>query len=118
MSLGYFQSAAARLQQEHLAELPFVTRVPGIPSLPRGQRVELDVLGSDEVELTLEARLHQVLSMSAAEELEPELEEGEEETVQAQTIRVAGAQPEEQQVPEGERNAASDDPNRASGVAS
>jgi exoribonuclease-2 len=100
--------------------LPFVTRVPGMPGLPRGQRVELDLLGTDEVELTLEARLHQILSASAAEEVEPDLEEGEEETVQAQTIRVAGAQPEtrEQQVPEGEGNAASDDPNRASGVAS
>jgi len=45
-----------------LEGLPYVTRLPGLPELPRGQRLELDVLGSDEVDLTLEARVHRVLS--------------------------------------------------------
>ncbi len=48
--------------------LPFVTRLPGLPELPRGQRLELDVLGVDLVDLVLEARVHQVLAAQAAEE--------------------------------------------------
>lgn len=45
-----------------LEGLPYVTRLPGLPELPRGQRLELDVLGADDVDLTLEARVHRVLS--------------------------------------------------------
>lgn len=99
--------------------LPFVTRLPGMPLLPRGQKVELDVLGSDEVELTLEARLHQVLTVSAAAEVELDMDEGEEETGQAQAIRITGDQAEtgEQRASEGGRTAAPDDPDRVSGVA-
>lgn len=48
--------------------LPFVMRLPGLPELPRGQRLELDVLGADTVDLVLEARVHQVLAAQAAEE--------------------------------------------------
>jgi exoribonuclease-2 len=62
--------------------LPFVTRLPGLPELPRGQRVELDILSCDEVNLTIEARLHQVLTAQvAAEEL---AEEDEEEVAAAE----------------------------------
>jgi exoribonuclease-2 len=64
--------------------LPFVTRLPGMPVLPRGQRVELDLLGSDEIELTLEARLHQVLAAPAASEEELGAEEEGEELAQPQ----------------------------------
>jgi exoribonuclease-2 len=45
--------------------LPLLTRLPGLPTLPRGQRIEIDILGCDEVELALHARLHQVLSAAA-----------------------------------------------------
>lgn len=45
-----------------LSGLPFVTRLPGLPELPRGQQIELDVLGGDELDLTLEARVHRVLA--------------------------------------------------------
>lgn len=55
--------------------LPMLTRLPGLPSLPRGQRIEIDVLECDEIELALHARLHQVLSERAvaadADEEEP-----------------------------------------------
>jgi exoribonuclease II len=53
--------------------MPFITRLPGLPELPRGQRLELDVLGTNEVDLALEARVHQVLSAQSA--LDPEDEE-------------------------------------------
>ncbi len=42
--------------------LPFITRLPGLPELPRGQKVELDIVATDLVDLTLEARVHQVLA--------------------------------------------------------
>ncbi len=45
-----------------LAGLPFIMRLPGLPELPRGQQVELDIIGGDELELTLQARLHRVCS--------------------------------------------------------
>jgi exoribonuclease-2 len=45
-----------------LAGLPFVTRLPGLPGLARGQQVELEILGVNLVELRLEARLAQVLA--------------------------------------------------------
>jgi exoribonuclease-2 len=50
--------------------LPFVTRLPGLPELPRGQRLELDVLATNEIDLTLEARVHQVLAAQDAVEAE------------------------------------------------
>lgn len=50
--------------------MPFITRLPGLPELPRGQKIELDVLGTNEIELTLEARVRQVLA--AQEALDPE----------------------------------------------
>ncbi|MGE5339067.1 MAG: ribonuclease catalytic domain-containing protein [Gemmatimonadota bacterium] len=45
-----------------LDHMPFVTRMPGLPALARGRRIEIDVLGADEVETTLELRLHRVLA--------------------------------------------------------
>ncbi len=51
-----------------LDAMPFVMRLPGLPELPRGQRLELDVLGIDDVDLTLEARVHQVLTVQTPEQ--------------------------------------------------
>jgi exoribonuclease-2 len=42
--------------------LPLVTRVPGLPDLPRGRRVRFDVLSCDEVELSVELRLHEIVA--------------------------------------------------------
>ncbi|MGH6609986.1 MAG: RNB domain-containing ribonuclease, partial [Burkholderiaceae bacterium] len=53
--------------------LPFITRLPGMPDLPRGQRVELDVVATDLVDLTLQARVHQVLAAQTVVDLEEEL---------------------------------------------
>jgi exoribonuclease-2 len=68
--------------------LPFVTRLPGMPALPRGQQVELDVIGTDEIELTLEARLHQVLAARATPEEELDSEDEIEENGQPQALRL------------------------------
>lgn len=60
-----------------LDAMPFVMRLPGLPELPRGQRVELDLVGSDDVELTLHARLRQVLTtQDLAEEIDEEIGPG------------------------------------------
>jgi exoribonuclease-2 len=53
--------------------MPFITRLAGLPELPRGQRLELDVLAMNEIDLTIEARVHQVLS--AQDVVDPEDEE-------------------------------------------
>jgi exoribonuclease-2 len=57
-------------------DLPLLTRMAGLPLLERGQRVELDVLGIDELDLTVELRLHRVLHEAAGrvDELEEETE--------------------------------------------
>ena len=60
-----------------LDDLPLVTRMAGLPMLERGQRVELDILAIDEVDLAVELRLHRVLGETAArlDELDEEVEE-------------------------------------------
>jgi exoribonuclease-2 len=68
-----------------LEGLPYITRLPGLPELPRGQRLELDVLGSDEIDLTLEARVHRVLSDRI-----DDLEEGDETDAAATPAAPAG----------------------------
>ncbi|MGE5161567.1 MAG: ribonuclease catalytic domain-containing protein [Betaproteobacteria bacterium] len=52
--------------------MPFITRLPGLPELPRGQRLELDVLGTNEIELVMEARVHRVLAAQAPVDIEDE----------------------------------------------
>jgi len=69
--------------------LPFVTRVPGIPVLARGQRIELDVLGIDEIELTLEARLHKVLTSEPVPETDLDASDEGEESSPAETLALA-----------------------------
>jgi len=63
--------------------LPLLSRVPGLPELPRGQRLEVDLLALDEVSLSIEARLHQLLDRQA--------DVGEEEAEDDAAEAVAGA---------------------------
>jgi exoribonuclease II len=52
--------------------MPLVVRVPGVPPLPRGRCVELEILGHDLLDLSLDARLHRVLDASNEQELDEE----------------------------------------------
>ena len=52
--------------------VPFITRLPGLAELPRGQKLELDVVGTDHVDLTLEARVHRVLAAQTTVETDDE----------------------------------------------
>ena len=47
--------------------LPLVVRSAGLPMLERGQRIEVDIIGVDKVDLTVELRLHRVLQESAGQ---------------------------------------------------
>jgi exoribonuclease-2 len=52
--------------------LPLVVRVPGVPALPRGRCVELELLGHNLLDLSLEARLLRVLDASNEQGLDEE----------------------------------------------
>jgi len=52
--------------------LPCMQRIPGLPSLERGRRIRLQVLGCDYVELVLETRLAAVLDEAGFVEEMPE----------------------------------------------
>ncbi len=66
--------------------MPFITRLPGLPELPRGQRLELDVLGTNEVDLTLEARVHRVLAAQAELDVEDDALAEEEVAADIETV--------------------------------
>jgi exoribonuclease-2 len=72
-----------------LEGLPFVQRLPGLPVLARGQKIELDVLGTDLVDLVLEARLRQVLAQQAPDDAEGD----EDEALALAGIEAPGAEP-------------------------
>jgi exoribonuclease-2 len=80
-----------------LAEIPLVLRMPGVPQLARGTPVKLELIRWDEVDLTVEARLLEVLTGSAEVALEEEGEEGEEdaapETPPAEAAGAASPEP-------------------------
>jgi exoribonuclease-2 len=65
-----------------LVDIPLIVRMPGMPATPRGALVKLDLVRWDEVDLTVEARLHEIVAtVSAAIEEELAEEELAEETV-------------------------------------
>jgi exoribonuclease-2 len=70
--------------------MPFITRLPGLPELPRGQRLELDVIGTNDIDLTLEARVRRVLSAQTVVDLEDEAL-AEEQVAAEATTAAAGA---------------------------
>jgi len=50
--------------------LPLVARIPGMPPLARGRCVELEILGHDLLDLSLDARLRGVLETSSEQEFD------------------------------------------------
>lgn len=57
--------------------LPMAQRVPGLPELPRGQKILLEVIDLDFIELVMECRLKQVLDESAELDDDADLEEAD-----------------------------------------
>jgi exoribonuclease-2 len=56
-----------------LDHMPFIARLPGLPTLVRGRRIEVDILATDEVDTTLELRVRQVLADTADEALDDDI---------------------------------------------
>jgi exoribonuclease-2 len=56
------QVDAVVLKEEilRLVEIPLIIKLPGMPQVPRGTQVRLDLLQWDEVDLTIEARLLEI----------------------------------------------------------
>lgn len=61
---------AAVLKDEvlRLADIPLIIRLPGMPQAPRGAQVTLDLIHWDEVELTVEARLVEMMTAASGTE--------------------------------------------------
>jgi exoribonuclease-2 len=57
-----------------LADIPLVIKLPGMPQVARGSQVKLDMLRWDEVDLTVEARVLDIVQQAGADAIE-ELDE-------------------------------------------
>ncbi|MBI3286088.1 MAG: RNB domain-containing ribonuclease [Burkholderiales bacterium] len=74
-----------------LVEIPLIIRLPGMPQMARGAQVRLDILRWDEVDLSVEARILEMLAGVSALEEEEELEvEGEPVDVEEEAAEADG----------------------------
>jgi exoribonuclease-2 len=77
-----------------LTEIPLVIKLPGMPQLARGAQVRLELPRWDEIDLTVEARLLEVVAAATAEALpDDELEEAAQAAEAAQETAAAVADP-------------------------
>jgi exoribonuclease-2 len=61
-----------------LVEIPLIIKLPGMPVAPRGASVKLDLVRWDEVDLSVEARLHEIVAapvVAIDDEVDEELDE-------------------------------------------
>jgi exoribonuclease-2 len=74
---GQRQVEAVVLKDEvlRLLDIPLVIRLPGMPQAARGSQVRLEILRWDELDLSIEARVLEMLNNVAAEDLEDEVED-------------------------------------------
>jgi exoribonuclease-2 len=70
------QVDAVVLKEEivRLVDIPLVLKLPGMPALARGAQVRLDLINWDEVDLSVEARLLEVVATASDEGLEDDAE--------------------------------------------
>ena len=60
-----------------LVDIPLIIRLPGMPQVARGAQVKLDILRWDEVDLSVEARLLEMLTTPIDENIDEDFDEGE-----------------------------------------
>jgi exoribonuclease-2 len=60
-----------------LVDIPLIIRLPGMPQAARGTQVRLELIRWDEIELTVEARLLEVLGAQATADVADEADEAE-----------------------------------------
>ena len=78
-----------------LTDIPLVIQMPGLQSLARGAQVRLELLHWDEVDLSVQARLLEVVATPLqVSEAETEVETEAEEDTLVETPEVENAQPE------------------------
>jgi exoribonuclease-2 len=58
-----------------LVDIPLIIRLPGMPQVARGAQVKLDILRWDEVDLSVEARLLEMLSTPIDESIDEDFED-------------------------------------------
>ena len=58
---GQVEAVVLKDEVLRLTEIPLIIRLPGMPQVARGAQVRLDLLRWDEVDLTVEARLLEIL---------------------------------------------------------
>ena len=73
-----------------LVDIPLVIRLPGMPQTARGAQVKLDILRWDEVDLSVEARLLEVLNTVTELGEDEGMEEDSETTLEQETEADAG----------------------------
>jgi exoribonuclease-2 len=61
-----------------LVEIPLIIKLPGMRQAPRGTVVKLDLIRWDEIDLTVEARLLEIVGTVPIETLDEQLDETEE----------------------------------------
>lgn len=71
--------------------LPFMQRIPGLPEFERGQKIVIDVIALDYVELVLEAKLREVKNEKSALDPSEDADETEEAAEEAVAEAPAGA---------------------------
>lgn len=90
-----------------LVDIPLVIKLSGAQPLPRGAQVRLDLIGWDEVELTVEARLLEVIAApnaDSAAQAEEELSDTEAETDVISGEQAAASEAEREVQPEPDQN--------------
>ena len=58
-----------------LHDIPLIIRLPGMPQAARGSQVRLEILRWDELDLSVEARVLEMLSSTAEDDLGDEAED-------------------------------------------
>jgi exoribonuclease-2 len=92
-SQGIVDAVVLKDQMLRLTEIPLVIQMSSLPTLARGAQVKLELLDGDEVDLSVQARLVEVVSAEPAldanalsdGEVEEEPSEGEQSTLSATT---------------------------------
>jgi exoribonuclease-2 len=78
-----------------LLEIPLIIRLPGMPQVARGAQVRLEVIRWDELDLTIEVRLLEMLSTLTEEDLEEAPEDEPEMIADADVIADSSIAPED-----------------------
>ncbi|GAB3463030.1 RNB domain-containing ribonuclease [Massilia terrae] len=74
-----------------LVEIPLIIRLPGMPQVARGAQVKMDIIGWDEVDLSLEARMLEVSGVASEADLPVDEEEDSGQAAAEEAVEAEGA---------------------------